>query len=578
MTKTFKSAFHLYAKGNAPGARSLLEAHLRGKPGDGSAMFLLGVLDLEEGAMEAGARRLDDGAREVKPPVQLAHRAGRLFFDHKDIPRAEKWLKLATELEPGQAASHFWLGNVRRMQGDMKGAEKHLKTSIDLAPTQARGYVSLAYLYRELGDMDKAAGAMMALHVKGPKIIEGQEKIAGFLIEIERPDLAEKVLTRILPEQNENAGFLVGLGRIRQQLGMFHEAAQVFRRAIIRDPNADAAYLGLSVVKKFENVDDPDAVILRQGLENQGVSNTAMSCCHFALGKVHDDCGEFRGAFAHYLKANDLRARELPFDAKTFLGELSRIKNVFSKTYFSELTGRMPYSKTPVFIVGMLRSGTSLVEQMLSVHPNIFGAGELPFISTLANELGREAGKSEPFPEYVPSISAELFSGAGAYYLKAISEMSAGEEYLVDKNPLNFMYLGLIATLFPGARIIHCRRHPLDTALSLYFQNFTHAENAYSFKLADIGTFYKGYRDLMEHWYETLPLDIFDLDYESLVKFPERVSRRVVDWLGAPWEDVMLDFQTGESEKIHRSSIERWKNYEPEMGDLKKAFVKANII
>lgn len=589
MTKTYNAAFKLYAKGNASGARSLLEAHLRDKPGDGPAMFLMGVLDLEEGAIEAGARRLDDGAKEVKPPAQLAHRAGRLFFDHKDNPRAEKWLKLAIELDPGQAASHFWLGNVARKQGDMKGAEKSLKTAIDLAPSQARGYVSLAYLYRELGDLEQAAAAMMALHLKGPKIAQGQEKIAGFLVEIERLELAERVLTKILPEQNENAGFLVSLGRIRQKLGMFHEAAQVFRRAIIRDANADAAYLGLAVVKKFESVDDPDAVILRHGLENQGVSNNAKSCCHFALGKVHDDCGEFPDAFKHYQQANDLRAGDLPFDAKTFLSEMSELKNIFSKTYFSELGGRMPYSKTPVFIVGMLRSGTSLVEQMLSTHPNIFGAGELPFIPTLAKELGREAGKKEPFPGYVPSISTELFSGAGAYYLKAISELSAGEDYLVDKNPLNFMYLGLIATLFPGAKIIHCRRHPMDTSLSIYFQNFAHTDNAYSFKLEHIATFYKGYRDLMEHWYEALPLDIFDLDYESLVKFPERVSRRVVDWLGVGWDDAVLDFETSERavstaslwqvrQPIYRSSIERWKNYESELGDLKKVFVKANII
>lgn len=578
MTKTFDSAFKMYAKGNPSGARSLLEAHLRDKPGDGGAMFLMGVLDLEEGAMEAGARRLDDAAKEVKPTAQLAHRAGRLFFDHKDTPRAEKWLKLAIELDPHQAASHFWLGNVRRMQGDMKGAEEHLKTSIELAPSQARGYVSLAYLYRELGDLDKAAEAMIALHSKGPKIVEGQEKIAGFLLEIERPDLAEKVLTKLLPEQNDNAEFLVRLGRIRQQLGMSFEAAQVFRRAIIRDPNTADAYLGLAEVKTYETTGDPDAVILCQGLEGDNRSNEAKGRCHFALGKVHDDCGAFREAFQHYLKANDLAGKKLPFETRAHKKHLRAIKETFSKTWFSELGGRMPYSKTPVFIIGMQKSGTGLVEQMLNTHPGVFGAGELPFIPTIARELGKEAGKSKPFPDYVPEITNELFSGAGAYYLKALSEMSAGEDYLVDSNPVNYLYLGFIAALFPGAKIIHCKRHPLDTALALYADSTARLDRSFTFSLTDIGEVYKGYRDLMEHWYETLPLDIFDLDYESLVKFPERVSRRVVDWLGVGWDDVLLDFQSEEALGANRLSIEHWKNYEPELGDLKKAFVKANII
>ncbi|MHA1544486.1 MAG: sulfotransferase family protein, partial [Alphaproteobacteria bacterium] len=346
--------------------------------------------------------------------------------------------------------------------------------------------------------------------------------------------------------------------------------------AIIRDGNAEAAYFGLAAVKKFEASDDPDAVILRHSLDNPELGGEAKTCCHFALGKVHDDCGEYREAFRHYKEGNDLRNRSQPFNAKAYCANLKDIREVFSKTYFSGLGGRMPYSKTPVFIVGMVRSGTALVEQMLKPHEDIFGAGDLPFIPTMATELGREAGFDQPFPGYVPEISAELFSGAGAYYLKALSELSAGEDYLIDKTPLNFIYLGFIATLFPGAKVIHCRRHPMDTAVSLYFQN--QGDNAFSFNLQDIGEVYKGYRDLMEHWHEVLPLDIFDLDYESLVKFPERVSRRVVDWLGAPWDDAVLDFETEEERQIHRATIEHWKNYEPELRDLKKAFVKANII
>ena len=183
----------------------------------------------------------------------------------------------------------------------------------------------------------------------------------------------------------------------------------------------------------------------------------------------------------------------------------------------------------------------------------------------------------------------DALKSAARYYLKEAAMGSAGAPFMIDKNPLNFMHLGLIAALFPNARVIHCRRNPLDTALSVYFQYFAHEANAYAYDLSDIAAVTLEYRRLMEHWYKALPLDIFDLDYEALVKFPEKVTIRLLHYLGLDWEDQVLDFHERDKsvataslwqvrQPLYTSSIERWKHYEKHLGPITEKFTEAGLI
>ena len=589
MADAFQTAYRLYAKGELVMARSSLEAHLRDQPGDAPACFLLGIIDMEEGAREGGLRRLEEAASGFQPPAQLCHRAGRILFDKKNYQQAAHWLGQALARDPSLSASHFWLGNTHRLLGDCQASEQALKKAIELAPDQARAYVSLAYLYREGGRLDEAAETMMAL-TKGAKGQTGTfKKIAEFMVDIRRLDLAERVLSRILPEENENPEFLTRLGQIRQNLGMFDEAAQVYRRAIIRNPSSDAAYLGLSVVKKFQSPEDPDAVILRQALDNQGVDREAIICSHFALGKVMDDCRDYEQAFEHYEAANSLKSESVSFDRAAFRRLVQGVKDTFSKDFFASSPKDPVAGPAPIFIVGMLRSGTTLVESIVAGHAKVFGAGELSHIEMLAKNLGRETGISGSYPGYVPMLDQAALTSAARYYLQEVSVQSAGEPYLIDKNPLNFMHLGLIAALFPNAKVIHCQRNALDTALSVYFQHFAHEANAYAYDLGDIAAVTLEYRRLMDHWYCDLPLDIFDLDYQALVKFPEKVTQRLMNYLGLDWDQDCLDFHDKERvvetaspwqvrQPLYRSSIDRWKNYQKHLGPLKEKFEKAGVL
>jgi tetratricopeptide (TPR) repeat protein len=589
MPNAFENAYKLFAKGELVLARSSLEAHLRGQPGDAPACFLLGVIDMEEGMLEGGLKRLEESLSGFQPPAQLCHRAGRILFDKKNYRQAAHWLGQALARDPGLSASHYWLGNTHRLLGDYRASEQALKKAIELSPDQARAYVSLAYLYREEGHLDDAAETMMALMRVAKGQAETFKKIAEFMVDIHRLDLAERVLSRILPEENENPEFLTRLGQIRQKLGMFDEAAQVYRRAIIRNPSSDAAYLGLSVVKKYDSPDDPDAVILRQALDNEGVEKEAIICSHFALGKVMDDCRDFEQAFEHYEAANTLKSESISFDRAAFRGLVQGVKSTFAKDFFASSPKDKVPGPAPIFIVGMLRSGTTLVESIVAGHAKVFGAGELSHIDMLAEGLGRETGISGTYPGYVPMLDNKALRSAARYYLQEVAARSAGEPYLIDKNPLNFMHLGLIAALFPNAKVIHCQRHALDTAVSIYFQHFAHEANAYAYDLGDIAAVTLEYRRLMDHWYHDLPLDIFDLDYQALVKFPEKVTQRLMNYLGLEWDEACLEFHDKERavetaslwqvrQPLYRSSIDRWKNYEKHLGPLIQKFEKAGVL
>jgi tetratricopeptide (TPR) repeat protein len=567
------TAAKLYAEGRFADARRAL-----GAGESAEAKFLLGLLALEEGRPEEAIAKLAE-AEGFDPPAPWAHRLGRLFFEHKNYVLAETWLRAALGKNPGQGATHYWLGNTLRMTGEQDKAERELKEAIRLEKEPGRAHVALAFLYREEARLDDAADTMLSLARTAKKDSEMMQRIAGFLAEIRRYDLAENVLSLIMPLEASNPSFLVTLGQLRQKVGLFEEAATCFRRALVLNPNADAAYLGLAVIRTFEAAGDPDAAIVRRALEHERLKPESQACAHFAMGKICDDLKEYDEAFGHFELANRMRGAGAKYDAAKTRAKFAAIRQAFTADAFKERAAPPVKGPTPVFVVGMLRSGTTLVERMLDAHPAIFGAGELNFIPALAEGLGAETGKA--YPQSALEAGEAALTEAARYYLATLAGYAHRENLIVDKNPLNFIHLGLIALLFPKAKVIHCRRDPLDTCLSIYFQNFAHEANAYAYDLRAIGDFYRDYRALMDHWYAALPLDICDLDYEELVAAPEKNLRRVLAALGVPYDEKCLGpppegraLATASlwqaRQPFYTSSVGRWRNYASHLQTLQE--------
>jgi hypothetical protein len=235
-------------------------------------------------------------------------------------------------------------------------------------------------------------------------------------------------------------------------------------------------------------------------------------------------------------------------------------------------------SDRPIFIVGMVRSGTSLVEQILASHPAVYGAGELPDVTEITRALPGLLGTDDRYPEFLPILNQEAVDSMACRYLDRLNQIAPGAMRVTDKMPGNFMYLGLIELLFPGARIIHCMRDPVDTCLSAYFQDFSN-NHPYAYDLSNLGAFYRGYLKLMAHWRKVLHLPLLEVRYEDLVADQERISRTLIEFCGLEWDSRCMQFhdsrrfvETASHDQVNRPlchhSIARWKNYERHLAPL----------
>ncbi len=386
-------------------------------------------------------------------------------------------------------------------------------------------------------------------------------------------DAAENLIGKAMALQPDNAIFHHNLAYVLGAQSRGEEAEASYRRAIALDPDYAEAHFNLAQSVRAKP-GDPLVASLERLLAKPGRSASARCYLGFAAGKVYDDLGDHDRAFGHFLAGNRAKgARPNPAYSSAYL---ERILESSRPLLQAERPAPGAGQVGPVFIVGMPRSGTSLVEQVLASHPAVFGAGELPFVERIAEALGTHCGGGAVYPECLPAVPDAVLEGFAASYRKESS--AAATSVVTDKAPLNFRHLGLIALLFPGARIVHCRRDALDTCLSCFFQNFAKGQE-YSFDLAELGRFYRDYRKMMAAWAEILPIEVFDLDYEELVADLEGVGRSLLSYCGLDWHpDCARFFETRRPvltasrvqvrRPLYSSSVGKWRRYARHLGPL----------
>jgi hypothetical protein len=295
---------------------------------------------------------------------------------------------------------------------------------------------------------------------------------------------------------------------------------------------------------------------------------------HFTLGKAYLDIGDSSIAFHHFNLANQLKRSTIFFDHEEYAKRIKKFTEIFTAEFIQQNQSKLetPLGHAPIFVLGMPRSGTTLLEQILSSHPMVRGAGELRYIGVLADEI-------EDYPTIPPSFNSTGAEALGQGYLDKIAPLLEGRERLVDKMPGNFLHAGLIHTLLPHAKIIHSRRNPVDTCLSLYSKHFG-GSHPYCYNMTDLGNYYQSYMTLMTHWREVLPASHFlEVDYENVVDDIEMQTRRILDYLGLPWDPVCLNFYKNERtvrtaslnqvrKPIYSSSSGRWKKHAAQLKPL----------
>jgi tetratricopeptide (TPR) repeat protein len=477
----------------------------------------------------------------------------------------------AIEIAPTRADVHYKRGNVLRRLDRAEAAESALREALRLDPRLADACFSLVFLLRDQGRIQDICAILGALADAIPEDAERIEQAAGLLADYGCFPEALDLFQRAASLRPELPRLDLQIGQLQQKLGQFADAQTAFMEAIRKDPLSGPAYLLMAHNNRASDASDARLGLCAQALDSPSLPENTRICLHFALGKLQDDVGNYEQAFRQLKSGNMLRRAQTGFDRTVW------------QQYFLDLQKILPLqlenqpgreSPTPVFIVGMPRSGTTLMHRLLSNHPAVIGLGETEMVDQLVETLARHTATD--YPACLSSLRATDFALLARQYRARWPREASGARYVLDKNPLNFMHIGLIARLFPEARFIHCLRDPRDVALSIYFQNFAHPRNSYAYDLEDIGHFYAGYHALMVHWQSVFGARIQRIRYEHVVTRPEDEIRQLLSALGLEWDEACIAPETGNQgistasvwqarQPLYSDSIGRWHHYEQQL-------------
>ncbi|MCK9686221.1 sulfotransferase [Comamonadaceae bacterium BS-T2-15] len=461
---------------------------------------------------------------------------------------AEQSYRAALDASPGLAEAHANLGNCLRRLGRIFEAEAHLVRAIELKPEFAVAHFNLGVLLQDREEHDRA-------------IAEYRQALAY------RPDYVEA---------------LNNLGSSLRLQGFVDEARAAFERILELRPLQVEAHCNLAQFKTYKPGDPHIEQMLSQQHRLPSLPREGQVRYWFTVGKMLEDASRHEESFAAYAEGNRIKRETTPWDEAAHLDLQRRIIATFTREKLAR--HELPPSAagpTPIFIVGMPRSGTSLLEQVLATLPNIHGAGEITWLpETLHVENGDPGADGGAFPQTLAEYSTEEYLQLGRRYIERIRELAPNATHVVDKLPDNFQHIGLIHLMFPNARIVHSMRDPMDSCFSCFSRLFIANNLGYSYDLGMTGRYWVSYHELMRHWHDVLPAGrILDVSYEAMVGDFENQARRLVEYLGLPWDERCLGFHQNRRivktasvaqvrKPIYRTSVARWKAYERHLGAL----------
>ena len=506
-----------------------------------------------------------------KPKAQqLFHRGNKLLAEGAHAEAAALY-EQAVEFDSSNAEAHNNLGSALCYLARYDEAEQYFRQSIAIKPNYPVPYANLGNLQRIRGQLVGAEASLRHALKLLPKYTDARINLGLTLMFLGRLRDARACYAKVLKSAPRNVHALHGMAQIALLEGRFDEAESTFRRIVEIDPKLPKAWAGLAGTRKMTSADS-EWLKSAGEIATSGIDPLEEANLRFAMGKFCDDVSDFAQAFQNFKRGNELlKLAAADYDRKGRSRFIDDQIRVYSRSAISKMGSAGSPSAKPVFVVGMPRSGTSVAEQIIASHPAAYGAGELQFWERLNFDEARITngilGESDRLKV------AEKFLGI-------IEGLSANALRVVDKSPVNSDYLGLIYSVFPNARVIYMQRDPIDTCLSCYFQQFLTSLN-FTFDLSDLVHYYREHQRIMAHWRAVLPSGfILDVPYEALVADQETWSRKILDFVGLEWQAQVLDFHTTQRvvitasawqvrQKVYKSSVARWRNYEKFIGPLK---------
>jgi tetratricopeptide (TPR) repeat protein len=546
-----------------------------------ASLLALATQLLEAGRPAEAIAPLREAARLLPTNSVILHDLGLACLEVGRIPEAIAALQGAVASNPRYADAYFRMGIALENMGNIGEAIGAYDRATRLLPSLTEAWFRAGALVYELGHRDEAIGCFRRAASTGGKTSFGRLGKARALLIENRNQEGEQVLREMLVADPKNAMAYDLLGNLLSEFGRFDEARACFERAITIAPMLAGCYYDLVRCRPITRKDDGLLQRMEAALATPGLEEAQRLRLHLAIGKAADDLGDYALAMQHFDAADDVRRAAARFNSAAFSRETDRLIARCTPGLMARASELGSSDPTPVLILGMPRSGTTLVEQIISMHPEVGAGDELNFW----NERGvvwhsADAAGKETLGVPTESMSTKFLAKAAADYLGVLRAIAPKAARVTDKMPFNFLWAGLIHLAFPRATIIHCRRATVDTALSIHQTHF-HPSLAFPTGGAELVAYFRDYQRLTDHWRRVLPSDRFlEVDYEELTSGPEPVIRRIIAGCGLAWDDACLRPESNPRavrtpskwqtrQPIYRSSVARWRRYEPWLGPLR---------
>ena len=502
------------------------------------------------------------------------------LYKSQKFLEAELFSKKLVKANPKVAFLYNLLGLVLAGQGKNDEAIKYYNDGINIEPNYAMIYNNLGAVYNSKKDYLKAESYYNKSIKLNDKLPETQNNLGNLYVTINKHKEAISSYKKSISINSNFYAAYYNLGILYKSTGNFADSKKYFEETIRLNPFFYNAHRALSQLHKYKKKNDSHIISMKKISEDNKTTNYGKMILSFALGKAFEDTKNFDEAFNYFLQGNKFRRKDISFSAQKEINEFENIKNTFNKNFFNKYIGVGNTDDAPIFIVGMPRSGTTLIEQIISSHPDVYGGDELNYFNDLIKKFY--------YKNNIYSIEAfntnvsENFKTIGNEYLKEIKKLSKKNKKVTDKLPINFKWIGFIKLILPNSKIIHCVRDPKDVCMSIYKNFFANIDLNYAYNLDEVVSFYNLYNDLMSFWKKSLPEFITEVRYENLVDNPAKEIKKLIKNCDLKWNNNCIKFynnkrpiktasDTQVREKMYKSSINSWKNYKKY---LEKSFAK----
>jgi tetratricopeptide (TPR) repeat protein len=556
------------------------EDHLRRAvqlaPGTVAAHEGLAEALLQQGKAAEAANSLEIARRLEPGRTSVLVKLGGLYRALGKHDGALAVYKTLVERSPSSVDALRLLADAADRVGLLRDAEAVLARAAALAPQRAEIWMELGRVQLEQDKFERAEQSLREALRHAPRTAAARAQLGSILLAAGRHEEAIPEFEQVLELDARSAEALKGLAHASSALGQTDRAIALYRQCIEHHPDDGAAYWGLASLKACRF--SPEEIeAMRARLATGGLPPEAVANLQFALGAALDAECQYDEAFEHFRQGNALMRGAIRYDSSALARIDAELIQIFDAAFLRRHGGAGNPDPAPIFIVGLPRSGSTLIEQILASHSLVEGTHELPELNRIANAMSRESpGKT--YPSVLLDARLERFRELGTEYLERARRFRTGARHFTDKMSNNFRHVGLISLILPNAKVINARRHPLDSCVSSYKMLYSRGQK-FSYDLRELGEYYLRYQRLMDHWHEVLPGFVLDVEYEQLVGDFEGQVRRILDFCALPWEQECLEFhrnpravRTASAEQVRQplyaTGVNRWRDYERHLGPL----------